>query len=40
MTINSKWIKKKILGASAVLLSLTLAGAPLCAAAKVEDDAI
>lgn len=40
MILNNRWIKKKILGASAVLLSLTLAGAPLFAAAKVEDDAI
>ena len=33
-------IKKKILTASALLLSLTLAGLPVTAAAKVEDDGI
>ena len=40
MIFKNRFLQKKILTASAVLLSLTLAGTPLTAAAKVEDDAI
>ena len=40
MIITRKWLKKTAVTASAVFLAVSLAGAPLAAAAKVEDDAI
>ena len=40
MILKKRPIKNKILTAFALLLSVSLAGTPLSAAAKVEDDAI
>lgn len=40
MILKNRWIKNKILTSLAVLLSVSLAGVPLTAIAKVEDDAI